>query len=72
MLRLLVTLLAEAVVGLMIGGVLLALTVPVLNRYGIVGPNDLLGAVVIALVLVGTVGAVIFRPGGAMNRYLKR
>jgi len=72
MMRLLVTFLAEAIVGLMAGGVLLALAVPVLNHYGLIAPNGLLGAVVIALVLAGTVGAMILRPGSAMNRYFRR
>jgi hypothetical protein len=53
MLRLLVTVLAEAIVGMVLGGVLLAVAVPVLNHYGLIGPDDLVGAVVITLVLAG-------------------
>lgn len=69
MLRLLVTVLAEAIVGLVIGGVLVAMAVPVLNHYGLIASNDLAGAAVITLVLAGTMGAAIFRPGSAMHRY---
>ena len=72
MLRLLVTILAEAIVGIVISGVLLAMAVPVLYHYGLIASNDLAGAAVITLVLVGTVGAMILRPSSAMNRYFRR
>jgi hypothetical protein len=72
MLRVLVIVLVEAIVGVMIGGVVLAMAIPALYHYGLLAAGDLAGAVLITLVLVCTVGAMIWRPGSAMNRYLRR
>ncbi|HKY21487.1 MAG TPA: hypothetical protein VJM31_09730 [Vicinamibacterales bacterium] len=72
MLRLLATVLAEVVVGLTIGGIVLALAIPALHHYGLIATGDLAGAIVITLVLVATIGAMMFRPNSAMNRYFRR
>ena len=64
--------LIETVVGVAIGGVLLAMALPALNHFGLIASHDLAGAVLITLVLVCTIGAMILRPGSAMNRYFKR
>ena len=72
MLRLIVMVLLETIAGVAIGGVLLAIALPALNRYDLIAPDGLAGAVLITLVLVCTIGVMILRPGSAMNRYFRR
>ena len=72
MLRLVLAVAFEVMVGVAIGGVLLAVLIPVLGHFGLVQPGDLTGAVVIIGALVCSVGLMILRPGSALNRRFER
>jgi hypothetical protein len=72
MLKLIMSVLVEAVIGLAVAAVVLAIAVPVMVRRDLIVPGDLAGSVVIAGVLVCAIGGMLFRPGSAINRYGKR
>ena len=69
MLRLIVRMFTEALVGLALAAVLLGLSLPLLLKYHLIAPGDLAGSLVIAGVMVGAVGGMLFRPGSALDRY---
>jgi uncharacterized membrane-anchored protein YitT (DUF2179 family) len=68
MARLLVRVLIEVVAAVSLAGLLLAVIVPLLNRYQVAEGGDTVTALVIAGVIVAVTLAVIFRPGGAFSR----
>jgi len=68
MARLLARVLIEVVVAVSLAGLLLAVIVPLLNRYQLAEAGDTETALVIAGVMVAVTVAVIFRPGGALSR----
>ena len=68
MLKLIVGVLIEAIVGLALAGVLLGLSVPLLLRFQLIAPGGSIGSLVIGAVLVAVVGGMLFRPGSALNR----
>ena len=71
MLTLIVRMLAEAAIGLALAAVLLGLSIPLLLRYNLIAPGDLIGSLVIAGVMAGAIGSMLFRPGSALNRHRK-
>ena len=71
MLKLMLRVLVEILIGVSLAGVVLAASVPVLIRYELVTPGDLAGTFVIAGALVIAVGGMLFRRGSALNRYRK-
>jgi len=72
MLRLALVVAVEIVVGLALAGIVLAVAVPVMVRRDLMAPGDLAGMLVIAVVFVAAIGAMLFRPGSAIDRYTKR
>ena len=72
MLRLALVVAVEIVVGLALAGIALAVAVPVMVRRNLMAPGDLTGMLVVAVVFLAASGAMLFRPGGAINRYSRR
>ena len=72
MVRLVLAVVVEILVGTAIGGAVLAVLIPVLGHFGLVEPGDLTGAVIIIGALVCSVGLMILRPGSALNRHFER
>ena len=72
MVKLVLTLAFEVLIGVALGGTVLAVLVPVLSHFGLVSSDDMTGAFVISSVLVISVGLMIFRPGSALNRHFER
>ena len=68
MLKLILGVLIEAIVGLALAGVLLGVSVPLLLRMRLITPGDWIGAFVVGAVLVAAVAGMLFRPGSALNR----
>jgi hypothetical protein len=58
----------ELVVGVALGAVLLAGTLPAIVRAGWIRVGDTAGSVLIVGVLLATTAAVVFRRGGAIRR----
>jgi hypothetical protein len=71
MIRLLVGVLVEAVVGFSLAGLILAVVVPVLNHVRATRNGDLMPAGIVAGVVVCVVVIVLARPGSAINRWLR-
>ena len=67
MLKLALIVIVEAFIGVAAAGVLLAVVVPLLIRYGVIVPGALAGSVVIAAVLMFAIGAALLRPGSALR-----
>jgi len=72
MVKLVLTLAFEVMIGVALGGTVLAVLVPVLSHFGLVSSGDMTGAFVIISVLVISVGLIILRPGSALNRHFER
>ena len=68
MLRLMVVLVVEAIVGISVAGALLAIVVPLLIEHSVIAPGDGAGVVLIASVLLLAIGVALFRPGSALRR----
>ncbi len=71
MIRLLLAVAVEIIVGVALGGALLAILVPVLSYRGFVHSN-LAVTIVIVGVLAICVGSMVLRPGSALNRRFER
>jgi glycerol uptake facilitator-like aquaporin len=71
MTKLLRRVIVEAIVGISLAGLVLAIAVPALNRYT---PNagDSTAAIVIVGLLMVVVAAVLLRPNSAINRWRGR
>ena len=72
MMKLVLALVVEVLVGTMIAGLILALAIPLLNRSNLAVAHDATSQVVIISVLIGAVGIALFRPGSAIHRYMRR
>ena len=72
MLKLLLSIIIEAFVGVSLAGIILALLIPALGLSDSVGRRDLTVISIIVGVLVATVAVALFRPGSALHRYVKR
>jgi H+/Cl- antiporter ClcA len=72
MVKLLLSVILEAVVGISLAGLILAVFVPLERRYAPDRAPDGLSAAVIIAVIVGAVAAVLFRPRSAINRWIRR
>jgi hypothetical protein len=71
MLKLLLGVVVEVLIAVALAGAILALAIPLMNRYALANGNDLTSRVVITAVLVGAVAVALFRPGSAIHRYIK-
>lgn len=72
MLKLLLGLVIEILIGVLLAGLILALTIPLLNRSDLAGTGDLASRVVITTVLAVTIAVALFRRGSALRRFLNR
>jgi hypothetical protein len=59
-------------VGVALGGGMLAVLVPVLSHSGLLDPGGTAGAIVVTGVLMTSVGLMVLRPGSALNRRFER
>lgn len=71
MLKLMLRMLGEMLIGITLGGIVLAISVPMMLRSGVVTSGGLAGPVIIGGTLVLAVAGMVFRPGSALNRYGK-
>jgi hypothetical protein len=71
MVKLLLGVLVEAIAGLSLAGLILAIVVPVLHHYRSIQDGDLISMGVIVGVIVCVTGIVLARPGSAINRWLR-
>jgi hypothetical protein len=69
--KFLLSMVIEVCVGVLIAGLILALAVPLLTR---INPEGAAGVsrILIVGVLVTALAIALFRPGSAINRYMKR
>lgn len=72
MLKLLFSVILEAIVGISLAGFLLAVIVPVLNYDRPTDAGSALPAIVIVAVIVLVTTCVLFRPNSAINRWIRR
>jgi hypothetical protein len=72
MIKLLLSVLLEATIGISLAGLLLAVVVPVLNRYRQASLDDSATAIAVGVVIAGVTAVVLFRPGSAINRWRRR
>ena len=68
MFTLILRVIGEALIGLMLAGLVLGAGFPLLMRYNMIQPGDLAGSLVIAGVLAAAIGGMLCRPGSALNR----
>jgi hypothetical protein len=72
MIRVALLVLLEAVIGVALAGIALAIVIPLLLRFDWIAAGGAAGTVVIVAVLVMAVAVVILRPGSAISRYTRR
>jgi hypothetical protein len=72
MAKLVLSVLIEAIVGVSLAGLLLAVIVPVMNRYRTAGVEASASAMVVGAVITGVTALVLLRPGSAINRWRRR
>ena len=74
MVKLLFSVILEAIVGMSLSGLILAVVVPLLHRYrpSEAGSGDMVVTGVIVAVIFCVTAAIVFRPGGAINRWTRR
>ena len=72
MIKLLLSIILEAIVGISLAGLILAVCVPLLRRYAPDQAPDGMPAAVIIAIIVGAVALVLFRPRRAINRWIRR
>ncbi len=70
--RLVLTVVVESLLGLTIAAGILAIGIPVLLRSGVIDPGDPRGSLLIASVVIVCIAAAIFRPGSALRERRKR
>ena len=71
MMKLLVAVVTEVIVGVTFAGVILALAIPLLNSTDTGAGHDTTTQLITTSVLVAAVGLALFRPGSAIRRYAK-
>ncbi len=68
MVKLILRMVGEILIGFFLGGIILAICVPMLMRSGMIVPGDMVSICLIPGTLVLAVGAMLFRPGSAIHR----
>ena len=68
MFTLILRVIGEALIGLMLAGLVLGAGLPLLMRYNMIQPGDRAGSLVIAGALVVAIGGMLCRRGSALNR----
>ena len=74
MVKLLLGVILEAIAGISLSGLILAVVVPLVHRYRPLqsGDGDIVPMAVIVAVILCVTAAVLFRPGSAINRWIRR
>jgi len=74
MVKLLFGVILEAIAGISLSGLILAVAVPLVHRYRPLqaGDGDIVPMAVIGAVILCVTAAVLFRPGSAINRWIRR
>jgi hypothetical protein len=74
MVKLLFSVILEAIVGISLSGLILAVVVPLVHRYRPLqaADGDIVPTAVIVAVILCVTAAVLFRPGSAINRWIRR
>jgi uncharacterized protein YqgC (DUF456 family) len=72
MLKLLLGVVIEVFVGVSLGGLILALTIPLLSRSELLDAHDITARTVVVGVLVAAVAVAVLRPDSAIHRHMKR
>ena len=68
MVKLILRMVGEILIGFFLAGIILAISVPMLMRSGMIVPGDVGSVCIIACTLALAVGAMLFRPGSALHR----
>ena len=68
MVKLILRIVGEILIGFFLAGIILAISVPLLMRSGMIVPGDVVRVCLIAGTLALAVGAMVFRPGSALHR----
>ena len=68
MVKLILRIVGEILIGFFLAGIILAISVPLLMRSGMIVPGDVVSVCLIAGTLALAVGAMVFRPGSALHR----
>jgi hypothetical protein len=68
MTKLILRVIGEILFGFFLAGIVLAVSVPMLMRSGMIVPGDIASVCIIAGTLALVVGAMLFRPGSALHR----
>jgi hypothetical protein len=68
MVKLILGMVGEILIGFFLAGIILAIGVPMLVRSGMIVPGDVVSVCLIAGTLALAVGAMLFRPGSALHR----
>lgn len=68
MVKLILGMVGEILIGFFLAGIVLAIGVPMLMRSGLIVPGDVVSVCLIAGTLALAVGAMLFRPGSALHR----
>jgi hypothetical protein len=68
MLRLLLRMFGEMLVGFAVAGIMLGISVPILIKMGMITQGDLAGSFIIAVTLVVALGWMMLRPNSALSR----
>jgi hypothetical protein len=68
MVKLILRMVGEILIGVFLAGIILAISVPMLVRSGMIVPGDVASVCIIAGTLALAVGAMLFRPGSALHR----
>ena len=74
MVKLLFSVILEAIIGIALSGLILAAIVPLVHRYrpSLAGSGDTVLAGIVGAVILCVTAAVVFRPGSAINRWIRR
>src|SRR5207237_4578663 len=72
MLKLVFLMLIDLAAGLAIAAVVLAIVLPVMIHFGVIGFGDLAGLFVILSVMAVAILVMLLRPGSAFTRYMMR
>jgi hypothetical protein len=67
MVKLILRIVGESLIGFFLAGIVLAISVPMLLRSGLIVPGDVASVCIIAGTLALGIGAMVFRPGGALR-----
>jgi hypothetical protein len=68
MLKLLLRVFGEMLIGFAGAGIVLGISIPILIKMGMITKGDLAGSLMIAVTIVAALGWMMFRPNSALNR----